>query len=249
MGTLADQLTKEVDKILGWAIDAKPTNTVPTPEDLTLGKTAKTFKTAVLYTDVRGSSHYGLVHQRRTVAKIFNAFLNEAVRIIRQNGGHVRSFNGDSVLAFFDPEAGSPCDDAVRSAMQLVYFQDEILQPAMQHRQWQDDFDIGIGIAYGEILATKVGVIGENQSDLIWPSTATNLAAKLGGIGRNPYHIYVAESVLKHLSSSLTVHQVETNDWWYGKRVKSVGMWSPVNDFMFAGNRLTVFSTNYHIIL
>lgn len=128
--TLKEQLKKEVDTILGWSIKAEVINRVPDHKNITLGKSAKTFTTAVLYTDVPGSSHYGLVHQRRTVAKIFNAFLNGAVRIVKEHGGYVRSFNGDSILVFFDPTLDNSCDNAVRSALNLVYFQDKILQPA-----------------------------------------------------------------------------------------------------------------------
>lgn len=241
-------LENEVATILSWSIDAKSTKRIPNADDLTLGRTAKTFTTTVLYTDVRGSSHYAKVHQRRTVAKIFNAFLNGAVRIVRDHNSHVRSFNGDSILAFFTPTLKNACDNAVRSAMKLVNFQDTILQPAMNRAGYKDTFDIGIGIAFGEIMATKVGVEGEDQNAIIWPSNVTNLSAKLGDKGRAPSHIWISDAAYTQLSDNLKFH-VTQKQGLFGSRTVRNAMWEEVKDFSFAGERTLVWKSSWSIKL
>lgn len=242
------ELENEVETILGWSIKAQSTNRIPRMDDLTLGQTAKTFATAVLYTDVRGSSHYAKVHQRRTVAKIFNAFLNGTVRIVNANKGQVRSFNGDSVLAFFNPTLKNPSDNAVRSAMKLVNFQNTVLQPAINRAGYKDEFNIGIGIAFGEIMATKVGVAGEDQSAIIWPSNATNLAAKMGDKGRAPYHIWISDQVYKALSDNLR-HHVFEKERFFGVRTVRETMWERVDDFRFDGAPELVWKSRWSLKL
>lgn len=230
---------------MGWSIKAESIDRIPTNQDLSLGKSAKTFMSAALYTDVRGSSHYGLVHQRRTVAKIFNAFLNGAVRIVKANGGYIRSFNGDSILVFFDPTLDNPCDNAVRSALNLVHFQDKILQPAITKRKFEDHFEIGIGISYGDILATKVGIVGKANSDIIWASNHTNLAAKLGDNGKEPYHIYISSETYERLSNAGRTLEVPGTTFWGKPKRNTIQIWKRYDGFRFAGKAKTVYRTEH----
>jgi class 3 adenylate cyclase len=179
---------------------------------LTLGKTALTFPAAVLFADVRTSSRLTDDHRRVTVARALNAFLNGVARITRAHNGQVRSFNGDAALAFFAGSGAQPSISATLAALQIATMVSEILAPQMKSR-WDMDFDAGIGVAYGKILVTRVGIRGTNElSDLIWPASATNLAAKLGQQARHPDNVAVAEDVYQVLPDTL-----RWDRWWIFK--------------------------------
>jgi len=200
---LREDLKKEIQQILDYRlrVDTAP-DSVPSKSDLTLGETALLMETAVLFVDIRNSSVFADSHWKTTTAKTVNAFLNCAVRIIKNNSGQVRSFNGDSLLAFFHPKQ-SPCNNAVISAMQLVWATNNLLTPVISAKGYTNIFDIGIGISYGEILCSKVGIRGDDNNDLIWPSTQTNLAAKMGNKAKHPFNIIVDSRVWSLISDYL----------------------------------------------
>lgn len=105
---LKDDLSTEITRILDYDLQVTNFKRIPSKGDLTLGETAAKIQTAVLFTDIRNSSTFADTHWQKTTAKTINAFLNCALRIVKKNNGEVRSFNGDSLLALFDPN-NSPC--------------------------------------------------------------------------------------------------------------------------------------------
>ena len=250
MGNLRTDLENEVKEILDWSIEVEDVKRVPSPQDLPLGEKAKTFETAVLYTDVQKSSYYGMKHHRRTVAKILNAFMNGAVRIVNDNGGKVRSFNGDSILVFFDPKLDNPCNRAVKSAMELNNFLLTILRPAMKAKKLEEDFNFGVGVSVGEILATlatKVGIRGGGNSDILWQANATNFAAKLGDAAKKDQdgkRIYVSREVYHRLGKNFKYRTVKKQGW-FREYEKQVLVWEELQGFRFGGKTKTVFHTDY----
>ncbi|MGG1629618.1 adenylate/guanylate cyclase domain-containing protein [Rossellomorea sp. NRS-1567] len=195
---MKEQLEAEVKEILDWKIDIKKEEkSVPGKGDLTLGETAKSIETCILFVDIRGSSIITDTHRKATTIKIFNAFLNGVVRIAKANWGHVRSFNGDSLLIIFDPDMPNIVSDkAVDTALKIKGFVREILLPALKKKQYEEKFEVGIGIAKDNIVVSKVGIRGTENNDLIWASTGTNMAAKLGNSGSD---IMITEKVFYEL--------------------------------------------------
>lgn len=214
---LEGQIVKEIDTILRWKLDITEAGGPPTsPQALTLGKTAVVFPAAVLFADVRTSSRLTDDHRRATVARALNAFLNGVARITRHHNGQVRSFNGDAALAFFAGSGAEPSISATLAALKIATMVTEILAPRMRSR-WDMYFDAGIGVAYGKILVTRVGIRSSNElSDLIWPASATNLAAKLGQRARRPANVAIAADVYGALPDIL-----RWNRWWMFKKWES----------------------------
>ena len=233
---LESDLRKEVSEIMAWNFKVSQEKAIPSRDDLTLGKTAHEFTTAVLYADVRKSSHIPEAHRDQTAAKIFNAFLNGAVRICKQHNGFVRSFNGDSILVFFDPN-NSPenvSTQAVLSALGIGAFSIKIMKPATN--KYGINFGVGVGVSFGKIFATKVGIRGEDNNDIIWPCTATNLAAKMGDVATYPYSIIIGKEVYNALPEHLK--------WRYPKAIFLKRPYWVEADFGFAGSKINVWKTN-----
>jgi class 3 adenylate cyclase len=235
------KLSEEVNEILNWNIQVeKEVNMVPSKDDLTLGKTARLVETCILFVDIRGSSVITETHRKTTMVKILNAFLNGVVRIAKSNYGHVRSFNGDSLLIIFDPDMdGIVCDKAVDTALKIKGFVKLVLLPELKKMGYEEYFEIGIGIDKDSILVSKVGIRGVDNNDLIWTSTGTNFSAKMGNSGTN---ILISENVFKGLSDK-GLYSTDVNDNFYKKF-----MWSK-SYFEFVSTQRVVYQTDWFRLL
>lgn len=250
MATFHDDVADEVKKILNWDYQLVPYDKVPTRDDLPLGGKAATFSTAVLYIDIRGSSRYPVVHHRRTVARLFNAFHTGCVRIIRHNGGQVRSFNGDSILVLFEPGSSTPANQAVRCGLQLVHFVRAVLRPAIKAKDYREPINCGVGVTHGEVLAARIGLRQEPNNDLIFPCTTINLAAKMGDSIGDPTNLAISAETMHLLDEDNRYRHEEYTHWFFGdRRVRKIPRWTEDDSFVFAGKRLSIFKTDHDLAL
>lgn len=199
-----EELIQELTSIFGTNFSITRGTVVPTVNDVALDNVAIDIDAAILFIDIKGSTHIVNAIQRETAAKLYKAFLKGVTRIARHNEGHIRSFNGDGVLIFF---AGvGKCDSAVKSAMEMKHFLTEDLMPHFNRIKSQNQqlssmhFDFGIGITTGDILVIKGGIGGENNRDLVWVAKETNHAVKLAEQSNGNYHIHISSGVFSQLS-------------------------------------------------
>jgi class 3 adenylate cyclase len=216
VATLAD-VTEGVDSYLAGSYEVTNPRDVPDPEDVPLGKKAMEFEATALFIDVRQSTDITDSFRRQTAAKMMKAYFSGAVRIINDNGGKVRSFNGDGMLAFFT--GGTRTSPAVKSAMQIDWFVSELLQPKFR-KYFENNlsalgkalnFEIGCGIDDGEIYAVKVGIKGTN--DVAWVARATNTAAKLSSVGSGTKNIYITGIAYDRLHDWAKIGSDGANMW------------------------------------
>ena len=200
------------------------TKQIPEAKDLAFGKSAKQVDLAILFIDMRESTKIMAAIRRTTAARIYKSFLWGISKIAKDNGGEVRSFNGDGVLVAFVGDR--KCNHAVKAAMQMKYFCQVVLKPKT-YAYLKDNvkldttlFDYGIGIDTGTILVVRGGIRGDNNNDLVWVGDATNMAVKLSGLSSDPYNIRVSKSVYSLLNDDRKVSGGQ-NMWeervWNGK--------------------------------
>ncbi len=233
-------MQQKVDGFLaGSYVKSKP-HGVPTPEDIPLGNNAAEFEATVLFIDVRQSSDITNAFRRQTAAKMMKAYFVGAVNIVNRNQGFVRSFNGDGMLAIF--RGDSRHDNAVKAAMQIKYFVDEVLE-ARFRRYFANNqtavgnalgFDVGMGIDDGTIYAVRVGIRGTN--DVAWVGRATNTAAKLSNVAVRPANVAVTDAVLGKLSGD-RLHAGQNY------------MWSGGIEREFGGVERTVYMSTYRWVI
>lgn len=216
--------------------DVTNTRGVPMPEDIGLGAKAHSFEATSLFVDLRQSSAITNAFRRQTAAKMLKAYFEGTVRIIKMNGGEVRSFNGDGMLALFIGPAQA--DQAVKAAMQMKWFVRQVLQPqfnglftAAAKRGTRLDFSTGCGIDSGIVYAVRVGMKGTN--DIAWVGRGTNTAAKLSNLLHHPRSIGVTGVVYDQLSEQC----LNSN----GK-----AMWSSLIRETFGGAERHYRTTTYH---
>lgn len=216
---------------------------VPTLDDskLTFGNKGLKFETTVLYIDLRGSTELVNKHNKGTVAKIHKAYYYTIVKIVKSLGGENRSFNGDSLLVFFQGTTKNTLSNAVKAAMKMKYMLSNS-EGISKHLSKYTTIDFGIGLDDGDVLCTKVGIGGTyDNKDLIWIGNPVNKSTVLSDRGKSPNHIYISKHVYDNLNDE--VKYLTKKDMWGNDQ--KVDMWNQTS-IMYNGSWNTCYYTSYH---
>ena len=224
MGRKDDILNHIDSNFLRGDYEITSSTTIPSTNDLGFGRRGKAVNAAVLYADMRHSSAMVERHSGQAAARIYQSYQFAMADIARANGADIRSYDGDRIMALFPRVDGSDnkgCVNAVTAGKQMAWFFHNELKNRL--RGYAIPLDCGIGIAFGQILAVRVGVrSGSDNSDVVWVGRAANIAAKLSDRGHNPNYIYVDQEIHNRASSGTK---------WKHRRLS------------FAGDRFKVYST------
>lgn len=241
---IKESIIDKVKSILDERFEVKDVTYVPDIQnsELTFGNKGLQFEATVLYIDMRGSTEILNKHNNPTVAKIHMAYFHTIVKIAKENGGEVRSFNGDSMLVFFQGTPKISLSNAVKSAMQMKYMLTNTEGGINQLLEKYTPIDFGIGLDDGKILCTKIGVGGDsNNKDLIWIGNAVNKAVIISDKGKNSTHIGISAWAYDNLMDDVK-YNLEKNI--YGQEEK-VNMWNS-STVVFNGKNETYYYTSYY---
>lgn len=239
-------LRENVKNVLDTKFEISSVTKIPNVSDSspTLnGNDGDSFYASVLFIDLRGSTNLFQKHYDNGIAKILMSYYKGITEIATDNSGHIRSFNGDSLLVFFYGDTKKAVNDSVRCAMKISYFINNILNPELENKKFSK-IDFGIGIDHGNILSVKVGKKkseGADNKDLIWIAEAVNFSAKMSDNGSNPYHIYISNKIYINLDDK-TKYSTKTDI--YGSTSK-IEMWNS-KSITFSGEYKNVYNTSYH---
>ncbi len=184
---------------------------------------------AILFVDMRKSTHLTENSQARSMVKIYRSFMRMTVDCVRKNDGVTRQFLGDRIMGIFMDTYDNgvikekAVDKAVNAARAMQTLTDYSLNRHLKDNVNGKIIECGIGIDYGKILVTKVGMYGtesnmekENEMGFVWVGNATNHASKYSDLADGG-EIFISESAYKVLSDDLK------QDKW-SKASKSKGM-------------------------
>lgn len=191
-------------------------DTPPTLEELPDSNKAYSLYASILFIDIRKSTQLVEESQARSMVKVYRAFMRMAVSCVRSNGGVTRQFLGDRIMGVFldskDDNGNlieSSTDKAVRSAQAMQTSIDFALNKHLKNNVGGKTISCGIGIDYGKVLLTKVGMYGaekddskENEIDCVWVGNCTNRASKYSDLADGG-EIFISENVYNKLSSHL----------------------------------------------
>ncbi|MAX73700.1 MAG: hypothetical protein CMH66_08540 [Nioella sp.] len=231
---LKDEIDAQVSKYLKSRYEVSEGYTIPEKSDIAFGARAKKLKHAVvLYADLRGSKKIVSEHSALTAVRAHKAFLYAASKCVRDQDGKLRSFNGDSVMAFFSGE--NDAKRAVKAAMKTKAAILKVVNPMLKERGIPN-LDFGIGVAQGDILVAKSGMPGnELHQDLIWIGWATYHAFQYGDKASNPKNIWISKNVYNSIKDDETM-------------IKSDGqnMWVYNDNHEFSFGKVRVYKTSYY---
>lgn len=212
---LVNDLENKVRDYLDGDYEVTETQTIPSIGHVPFGKKAKKMNLCAYCIDLRKSSELLTVHQKQTSGKIHKAFLAVASRAVLENGGEIRSFNGDSLLAFWPAYLKSQISTAVKAAMTTKWLLDIKLSPFFEK---YEKLNFGIGIDWGEVYIVRAGIPRDtNNNDLVFIGTCVNYATAIANQAQGPDHVEISETTYSNL----------VDDWIYGKlNGKKVNMWN-----------------------
>ena len=241
---LKESIINKVKDILDTNFIIEDVSYVPDIEDsnLTFGNKGLRFETTVLFIDMRGSTKILNKHNRHIVAKIHMAYFHTIVKIANNLGGEVRSFNGDSVLVFFQGTSKFSLSNAVKCAMKIKYMLSNKDSGINLLLEKYTPVDFGIGIDDGTILCTKIGVGGDsNNKDLIWIGNSVNKSVVISDKSSLPSAIGISSRVYHNLNDDVKYH-TRKNIWGNDEKVD---MWK-YKTFSYNDNLEVYYSTSYH---
>lgn len=237
MAKSKNELISGVQDFFSSTYDVKNGYTIPDVADIPFAKTGRELELAMLFIDIRESTKIVDGFRRITGARMYKSFLWGVSQIARNNGGELRSFNGDGVLMAFVGD--TKCTNATKSALQMSWFCKKVLKPQVEsymknNSQLQDiDFNFGIGIDVGKVLVVRGGIRGENNNDLVWVGNATNYAVKLSSIKDDGANVFISEAVFKKIADSSKYSSGEN------KRI----MWE--KKFWTKMDNMTIYTSNW----
>lgn len=189
---------------------------------LTFNSTGLKFESTVLYIDMRDSTEALNKHNKPTIAKIHKAYLYTTVKIAKSLNGEVRSFNGDSVLAFFQGTTKNSLSNAVKAAMQIRYMIANEKSGINKLLGKYSAVNFGIGLDHGKILCAKVGIGGDNNTkDLIWIGNSINKSVIISDECSSPTYIGISQYVYNNLLDNVKFGNKK--DIW--GNAQKVNMW------------------------
>ena len=244
---LKQDITDKVKEIINTNFTTEEVTYVPeiSNSKLTFANTGLLFEATVLYIDMRDSTKVLNKHNKPTIAKIHKAYLHTTVKIATSLGGEVRSFNGDSVLAFFQGTSKRSLSNAVKAAMQIRFMIANSDSGINNLLAQYSAVDFGIGLDDGKILCTKVGVGGDdNTKDLIWIGNAINKSVIISDQCKASEYIGVSSYVYQNLEDDVKFGN-QTNSFG---QVEKVDMWKPYS-VLYNGQWETFYKTSWYWIV
>lgn len=217
MGYIKD-LENKIKDYMDGDYEVTETNTIPSAENVPFGKKAFKIQLASLCIDLRKSTDLLRIHDKETCGKIHKSYITIASKIITENGGQLRSFNGDSVLAFWKAQYKSDIDDVVRTAMQLKWALDIKFSKYFEE---YSKLDFGIGVDFGDVYIVRAGLPkNDNNNDLVFLGMCVNYSCMIANQAYGPNHVEISTDVYSNLSESLLMGTdssgVKRNMWTDG---------------------------------
>jgi adenylate cyclase len=136
---------------------------------------------SVLFCDLRGFAR----HSERSAEDLLGLLnrvsqaLGVTTRHIREQGGVLGDFHGDSAMGFWGWPLAQP-DAAVRCCLAALAIRAEFAETAQRPDDPLADFRVGIGIATGRAVAGKIGTVDQVKVTVFGP--VVNLASRLEGM-------------------------------------------------------------------
>lgn len=206
----------------------------PTVQQLSDSNKSYSINCAILFIDIRKSTDLSDQSHAKSMVKIYRSFMRMAVDCVRKNLGVTRQFIGDRIMGVFmddtDGEGNiinSGVDKAVYCARTMQTVLDYSLNKHIYKNINKKTIECGIGVSYGKVLVTQVGMRGteqnedkEDEKDVVWVGKITNYASKYSDLA-NGGEIFISKEVYQNISTSLK----EEGIWAFNTRSKSNRMY------------------------
>ena len=161
--------------------------------------TRRVDETSILFTDIIGFTEISEAHHPEEVMALLNDYFDILIEAIYENGGFVNKFMGDAVMAVWGAhgDEGNPSDSSVKTALAIRAKLIDLNKQRAETNQFE--FEIGIGIHSGSVIAGHVGNDRRAEFSVFGP--AVNVAARVEKLTRQlKSDILISEATQKNLT-------------------------------------------------
>jgi len=217
---LKDDLEADVKRIYSEQWSRRDGRKVPEDVDLRSGNDAVDIDVTILYADLDESTKLVDNYKDWYAAENYKTFLQCATKIIRSEGGHIRSFDGDRVMGVFF--GGTKNTDAVRCGLKIHWAVENIIMPKLKAQYQNTKYVMKhvVGIDTSKIMVAKAGI--RNSNDIVWIGRAANHAAKLSAFSPDT-PTWITDKVYDQMLDSAKYDGNGKNMWEERK-------WTPQNN-------------------
>ena len=184
-------------------IDLEITSQLAKPR---LGRSGEVRTVAVLFCDIRDFTRLSQHLSPYDLMFMLNRHFFQMADVVERNGGHVQKFIGDAIMAIFgmDDAPDMPLR-AIKAATDMLGAADR-MKPYMR-AMYDEDFDIGIGLHYGEAV---IGTLSGGREEILTAIGETvNVASRIESANKEAgTRLLISEALFRQVES-----QVEVSDF------------------------------------
>lgn len=190
-----------IDEILDSGETFEKRQSIPARSSLTYTNGFYVYCSAI-FIDICGSSDLTSDHDRPVLAKIYRAFISEAIAIMRSaKTVQEVSIQGDAVWGVFNTTTKQQIDELIVVTAKLQSMIN-VLNFKLSKKKYKN-IQVGIGVDYGRALMVKAGYKGSGINDVVWMGDVVNQACHLAAYGNetdSDFTIMISEIIFNNIS-------------------------------------------------
>jgi len=208
-----DQLKQRIIEHLNNNYIRIPFEGIPTVDNLSDENQFIKKQLCTFCIDMRKSSDLIIEHDNLISGRVHSAFLSVVTSSVLKNGGRIRSFQGDSLLAFWENN-NNQIHLALKSAIEIKkYLTDDFITEFSRF----GEINFGIGLDVGPVYIFKIGETYQaNNNDLIFIGQSVNFAVAIANHAKGPFHIRVSNEYYELLRNNCKIDENNNQLWKSG---------------------------------
>ena len=157
----------------------------------------------ILFCDIQGFTSFSESLSAYDVIFILNRYFSIMREVIIRHGGEINNYIGDAILAIFGlKESRQQTLRAVSASLEMLRAMDEF--KTYLNNAYGNEFDIRIGLHYGEVISGSVGQGEDKKVTVI--GDAVNIASRIEAINKEAgTRFLVSENVFEQVKDNVVV--------------------------------------------
>ena len=157
----------------------------------------------ILFCDIQGFTPFSESLSAYDVIFILNRYFSIMREVIIRHGGEINNYIGDAILAIFGlKESRQQTLRAVSASLEMLRAMDEF--KTYLNNAYGNEFDIRIGLHYGEVISGSVGQGEDKKVTVI--GDAVNIASRIEAINKEAgTRFLVSENVFEQVKDNVVV--------------------------------------------
>jgi class 3 adenylate cyclase/nitrite reductase/ring-hydroxylating ferredoxin subunit/CDGSH-type Zn-finger protein len=157
----------------------------------------------ILFCDIKGFTSFSESLSAYDVIFILNRYFSIMREVIIRHGGEVNNYIGDAVMAIFGlKESRQQSLRAVSASVEMLKEMDQF--KSYLKKAYGRDFDIRVGVHYGEVISGSVGSGDDRKLTVI--GDAVNIASRIEAINKEAgTRLLISETVYDQVKDKISV--------------------------------------------